>query len=323
MPNSILSLSAKFRRALLLQDEQMIARLVDAYLRLYGRLVDKIDLLMFEYGAMAEPTKAAVAKLARYGDLLEGIESELSKYSAYAQVEIDAAARAAIDLAIKDTTTYLNFYGLSQPAVLPAAAIETLLGFLHPDGALYKRLGQLAGYNTAKVADALLEGIGLGYGPKKVARLIQQYMGGGLTDALRMARTTHLYAYREATRANYIANSDVVQGWIWYAELDGSVCMSCVAMHGSIHPLSEKLDDHYNGRCAMLPYLGDNPVEQSGEAWFGEQSEELQKKMMGGKWDAWHDGKFDFGQLSTISHSDVFGDMRGEISLKDLLSLVE
>ena len=324
MPDTVTGLAAKFRKALLLQDEKMIARLVEAYLRLYERLTDKIDLLMFEIGAMADPSKAAVSRLARYGDLLQSIENELSKYSAYTQVEIETTTRAAIDLAIKDTANYLQFYGLSQPAMLPTAAIETLLGFLSPEGAMYKWLGARSGENTAKVANALLEGIGFGYSPAKVARIIEEYLGGGLTEALRMARTAHMYAYREATRANYIMNSDVVKGWIWFAELDGSVCMSCVAQHGEIFPLSEKLDDHYNGRCSMLPYLGDNPLEQSGEQWFGEQSAEMQKKMMGqGKWDAWKDDKFKFGQLSTTTYNDVFGDMRGETSLKDLLSVVE
>jgi hypothetical protein len=320
MTNTVLDLAAEFRAGLLAQDAEVLERLVGAYLQLYGRLKDKIDIFLLKYELLEEPTKAAVARLAQYGDLLQAIEEELAKYSAYAEVEISGAARAAIELAIRDTTAYLNFYGLERPAMLPTKAIEAMLGFLKPDGPLYARLGELAGAHAAKVGDAILEGVGLGYNPIKVAKSIENYMGGGLTDALRNARTVQLYSYREATRANYMMNSDVVQGWIWWAELDDEVCMACAAEHGEVHGLEENLDGHYNCRCAMLPYLGDNPVEQGGEEWFEGLSEDMQRQMMGEeKFEAWSEGKFDFGDLATTTHSDVFGDMRVERSLQELV----
>jgi hypothetical protein len=98
--------------------------------------------------------------------------------------------------------------------------------------------------------------------------------------------------------------------------------MSCAAQHGTIHDLDEQLDDHYNGRCAALPYIPEfgNPVEQSGEDWFKELSPDQQAAMMGKeKLSAYNDGKFQFGQLSEQRHNDVYGTMRGEASLKSLL----
>ena len=42
--------------------------------------------------------------------------------------------------------------------------------------------------------------------------------------------------------------------------------------------------------------------------------------MMGaGKYDAWKDGKFDFNALSKEHENDVFGLMRSETPLKDLI----
>ena len=319
MADNITNLADKFRKALITADEDTLRRLLEAYQQLYGRLKDKIDLFLLKLETQPEWTRAQITRLARYGDLIQAIERELTGFQSYAQVEISTSARRAIESAILDTSRYMRALGYASPTMLPSATIETMLGFLQPDGVLFKRLGFMAKENAGKVANALLEGIGLGYNPIKVAGIIEQYLGGGLTDALRMARTSHLYAYREATRANYIANGDVVKGWIWWAELDGA-CMSCVSMHGTIHPLDEVLDDHHNGRCAMLPYLGDNAPSATGEDWFRSQDEATQKQIMGdAKYEAWKEGKFEFGQLSSEHTDDVYGLMRGETPLKDLI----
>ena len=317
---TVIELADKFRKALIREDEAAMRRLVEAYQALYGRLGDKIEKFVLKLETQPEWTRAQVTRLAQYGELIKEIERELRGYQEYARVEISTGARKAIDFAVADSARFMRAAGYAKPAMLPTGAIETMLGFLQPEGALYKRLMGLAGENAGKVANSILEGIGLGYNPRKVAGLITKELGGGLTDALRMARTSHLYAYREATRANYIANDDVVKGWIWWAELDGETCMSCVAMHGTIHGLDETLDDHHNGRCAMLPYLGDNAPEATGKDWFERQDEATQKAMMGNeKFEAWKSGKFEFGQLSSTHTDDVYGEMRGETPLKDLI----
>jgi len=320
VPDNIIDLAQRFRDALLKQDAESMGRLVSAYQQLYGRLTSKIEALVTKLETQPEWTRAQVTRLAQYGELVKEIERELRGYQEYARVEISTGARKAIDFAIADTSRFMRAAGYAKPAMLPTAAIETMLGFLQPDGPLFKRLSELAGSNALNVANKILEGIGLGYNPRKVAGLITNDLGRGLTEALRMARTSQLYAYREATRANYIANDDVVKGWIWWAELDGETCMSCVAMHGTIHGLDETLDDHHNGRCAMLPYLGDNAPSATGKDWFERQDEATQKAMMGTtKYEAWKEGKFEFGQLSGTHTDDVYGEMRGETPLKELL----
>jgi hypothetical protein len=197
-----------------------------------------------------------------------------------------------------------------------------LLGFLSPNGTLYERIGKLAETNAQNVAEKILEGVSLGYNPKKIAGIIRDELGGGLTDALRMTRTVQLWSYREATRANYINNSDVIEGWIWYADLPGEPCMACIAEHGSFHTLDETLDDHYNGRCTMIPVVAGMPgiVDQTGEDWFNELPESQQRGLMGdSKYEAWKENKFEFGQLATKHSDDVYGQMTTETALKDLL----
>lgn len=172
-----------------------------------------------------------------------------------------------------------------------------------------------------RLADALTEGIAFGYNPVKVAKTFERIMGGGLTDAMRMTRTSMLYAHREASRAQFIANQDVVDGWTWWSSRDASTCMACLANHGKVFPLSERLNGHYNCRCVAIPHVKIwSEPEQTGEDWFKEQPEAMQKQMMGSQtWDAWQGGAFKFDEFATHRHDDIYGDMLARRPLWDLL----
>jgi hypothetical protein len=143
-------------------------------------------------------------------------------------------------------------------------------------------------------------------------------------------RTAQIKSYQLANHATYLANDNIVKGWVWHAEL-GSACLACTAEHGTVHELSETLDGHHNCRCAPIPQtvtyadLGlDIPetVEptQSGEDWFNEQPAATQRELMGpAKYEAWQDGKFGFGQLSATYDDPVYGQMRREATLGELM----
>jgi hypothetical protein len=73
---------------------------------------------------------------------------------------------------------------------------------------------------------------------------------------LTIARTETLDAYRQANMAFANANSDVVRGWQWFAQLDDRTCIACIALHGENFPLDEPgPDGHQNCRCTRLDVL--------------------------------------------------------------------
>jgi hypothetical protein len=213
---------------------------------------------------------------------------------------------------------------LAMIKMLNPAVVETLLGFLDPKGTLFSYWTTSAGEDVAKrISQTIIDAVGMGKNPRVLAWMIQGDLGGNLTSALRTARTVQLWSYREASRANYVANNDVVTGWMWNTNLDGSACASCVAQHGSVHPLDEPLDDHWCGRCFATPItiLNPNPDRQTGEEWFKEQDEATQKGILGpGKYEALKAGQFEFSQLSRQVQDAAFGTMRVETPLKDLIT---
>lgn len=326
-PLDVLEAARQFRAALLARDAETLGRLALAYSGIARSLQDKIDALLLTIERDA-PTPGQLAKMSRFLSLLDDTEAQLGKFANFAELEMNGAARAAIAQSVQDARRLVILAAGSDPMIvagfnqLSPNAIEALLGFMAPDSALYRRLQFLAPATASIVRDKLIEGVGLGYGPPKLAGLINDALGLGLTDALRMTRTVQLYAYREANRATFVANSDVVEGWYWYAELDTETCASCWAEHGSFHTNDETLDDHHNGRCAMIPAVigRDNPVDQSGEDAFNRLSPEQQQEILGpGKYDAWQAGKFEFSALSSQHADEVYGSMRSEATLADLV----
>jgi hypothetical protein len=326
-PSPLLQAVEAFRAALLRNDAQALAKLIDAYKRAYSRLGGSIDALMLQIGDKPM-TAGQVMRMERYKSLMQQVGEELMGFQAMSINEAERAAQLGIQLG-QNHARQLMAYTVGRPEiaaqfnVLPKGAIETVLGFLQPEGQLYKRLRLIAPHTAELVADAITSGVAMGFNPRKTAAIIQDAFGAGLTDALRQVRTVQLYSYREANRATYMANADVVEGWIWSAHLgDSRTCMSCVAMHGTEHPLTEALNDHYNGRCAMIPMVKgwDNPITETGQEWFEKQPEAKQRAMMGpGKLAAWQEGKFDFSALTTTQTDRVYRDMRVETPLKDLV----
>jgi hypothetical protein len=317
----------QYRDELLANDTKALARLVRAYRNSFDMLSDKLELLMRDLGN-GHHTIGQVHRAERYKSLMAQVAEQLRDLQGLTRQEMDTAAKFGIQIAGDHARGLIAAtLGNENLAIafnkLNPEVVKSLLGFLDPDGPLYKRLSELSTYGAQRISEDLTASIVAGYNPVKIASIFQRLWGMSLTDSMRMTRTVQLYSYREATRANYIANSDVVDGWIWSAELDERTCAECISMHGSFHTNDETLNDHYNGRCAMIPVVKgfDRIIEEgSGEEWFNAQSEATQRDMLGpGKYEAWKDGKFEFGDLSKTVDDPVYGPMRQEATLKELM----
>jgi hypothetical protein len=323
----VLEAAARYRAQLAAKDAQALSRLIDAYRRSYRRMVTGLDALLLSIGDDA-PTRGQLVRMERYRALIGQVAEELRDLQALTKREVEQAAELGIRLGEQHGRELISITatGGTEIAarfhVLPKGTIEQLLGFLEPDGALYRRLSMLAPSAADAVSEALVGGVTIGKNPAVIARSVQSAFGQGLTDALRFVRTVQLWSYREANRASYVANSDVVMGWVWHAELGPRTCASCFANHGRVYPLSQPLNDHHNGRCAAVPLVKgfENPVTQSGEEWFKAQPEAFQRQVLGtGKFDAWQAGRFEFSALSTTHTDAVYGPMRVETPLRELV----
>lgn len=202
---------------------------------------------------------------------------------------------------------------------LPEAAITQLVADLSEGSPLERSISNLgAGLEEAK--KLLVTGLVAGLNP----RVLGEFMGSGLSvdvgKSIRIARTTTLNAYREASRASYNANDDIITGWQWNCSKSVRTCPSCLAMDGKIFPLSEPLGTHPNCRCAMLPVIGGVDYGlQTGKEWLeGLTSKQKQQILGKGAYQLYKDKQVSLGDFVHQSEHEDWGRVRRTKTLREL-----
>jgi SPP1 gp7 family putative phage head morphogenesis protein len=361
----------EFQERLLRNERRAAAQMVRVYADSWKRIKARLAVLQKEYErAQAQGQDVGLAWLYQKQRLTATqalVAKELAHFSAFSQRTISSQQARAIaeSLTFNRDMTILamgaEYDEQSRFAVrsLNTGAIAALVGATQAGSALDTLFRGIRAEGAQAAEDALVQGIVLGYNPRKIAPMIRDALGVQLNRALTISRTETMRAQRVAASESYKANADVMKGWRWQAALTGNTCPVCISMHGSIHPVEEEMESHPNCRCVMIPVtksweeLGAelgvdfSGVEKAGpsfeeiakkyklsaeqkrtyaqrkmtgEAYFRGLSAEEQRKILGpAKWLAWKEGKFEFTQLAKKTYSPVWGAGRGAKSLKELL----
>jgi hypothetical protein len=327
----------RFKAALLRREATRSADLARAYGLIWRGLQGQIRDLI---GAV-EAGERSGDVLARARALSRQVEDEVGHYAAYADQSLLLGMEDAIELGARYArgTVRAGYPVLGDELIrelwnqLPAEAIETILGMTAPGSPLRGRMSDLLGEAVADaVRDSLAESVALGRGPREIQALLRARFGQGLEWSLTSTRTATQWAYREAQRASYAANPRMVKDrYRWTATKDARTCLSCIARDGELVPLDNPLQDHYNGRCQMVPVLAtyrelgiplDEPDREipTARSWFEAQPAAVQRQMMGAAaWEEWRAGKFDLRDYPKASDDPVYGRMFAQRPLRELL----
>lgn len=172
------------------------------------------------------------------------------------------------------------------------------------------------------VRNVAVRGMAAGQNPLATARDVRRAVEDLPAHyANSMLRTLQLTSYRDAAVVHQVANASLLEGVLRIATLDARCCMSCVALHGTLLSVGDRVDDHHQGRCVGVPIVRGRPREvQTGIDWFNAQPEARQRAQMGdAAYDAWRAGRFDLRDYSQPYRDPVFGPMIREASLKGML----
>jgi len=338
----------QFRQQLNSLEMASFRRMSRIYARLMLSVSDEVEKLAAEIADMEEPKRADILKLARMRRILRQVEIQAAGFVSIIENEVVFAQEDGIQLA---TQSALRLIEASLPPDMPDAlkaqviqsftaldsdVIVNVAGLIGDDSPLRTKIESDFGEGVAgQVEQHLLDGIVRGQNPQVIARRLasnlETSMGSGLRWAMSTVRTAQIKSYQLANHATYQANSHIVPAWIWHSALDDRTCLSCISQHGTEHPITERLNDHHNGRCAPLPKaityadLGLNvkerPVETvQGEQWFRQQPTATRRAMMGpAMYEAYKKGEFAFEDLSQPYDDEVYGELLRQASLKDLL----
>ncbi|MFV0387934.1 MAG: minor capsid protein [Pyrinomonadaceae bacterium] len=317
---TIIEIAEKFKKALLARETVTVIEILSAYAEILKSLNPLIDALVSE----VESGKISISKLyqlERYKILEQQIKKEIDLFALKA-AEITTNAQAInASAALEQTAEMLNspFTGFAK------GAVENFVGNTVAGSPLVDVFKNLAPDAIDGVRRVLLEGVSLGYNPRKTASILRREFGINAARAATIARTETLRAYREATRDSFKKQSKLVKGWVWYATLSGKskgrTCAVCWAMHGQIFDNDTPMGTHPNCRCTMLPYRGEQDAIKSGVDKFGELTEDEQRNVLGKRaFEEYKQGKVELSDFVNKNKSDKWGITRSRRPLKDILA---
>jgi SPP1 gp7 family putative phage head morphogenesis protein len=330
-----------FRKEVMQKEKDMMILMTRRWRDAEKAIEPQIRALSVEIESLRLAGKAVtpdrIYRLSRYKALLAQVQSETAKYETWAARNISYNQRTFFELGSASSQAMLR--DVLPPGIninfnrIPVAAVENMIGLSRDGSPLFSVLQKRALYPDAvdRMTTQMINAMALGYNPRKTAEMMKDGLAAGLNKALVIARTEQLRAYREATYQNYNANQDIVKGWVWHSACDDRTCAACWAMHGTVHALDERLDDHVCGRCAMVPvtktwaemgYAGlaePNTDKRSGEEIFGTLDEERQRSILGaGRFDLWQSGDIEFRSMAKFTDDDVWGRSLRVTPIKDL-----
>lgn len=321
--------------------------LIKAWVGAWNDLSVEFDAALTELMLAAKDgrvTGSQAAKNVRLRKALSLAVERLDELAQFAEVTTQAdvirvalaAAQSQIDVALSQLPPSGQVAALPVFTRVSDAAMDFIVA--RATQQIHMGLQPLSGDAVAVMKRNLVRGIAVGDNPRTVARRMlrqaEQGFNGGLTRAMTIARTEMLDAHRAATQAADQANADLTTGWVWGASLDARTCPSCLAQHGSFHPVEEFGPiDHHQGRCDRIPKtktwreLGfdiDEPedVLPDSREWFDELTDDTKQRIMGpARLELLDSGAIRWEDLSTRKTTDGWRDAMHVTPVRDLRRL--
>ncbi len=287
--SNIYQVAFDYRRRLLAHDADAAITLVQAYRQAQARLDGQMDALARQIAAQQAAgetvTRGRLLRMERYRELERQILDEVRRLTAMAEGVISGGQALAVDLGAEAALqTALLSAGVGVVwNRLPTRAFEQLVGALSDGSPLRDLLDELPEATARNVRDRLLQGLALGYNPRKIAALGRNELGLTEQRLLTISRTEIPRAYRAATLETYRANSHLIEGGRWLAAKSFRTCPACLAMDGKVFELEIEPGMHPNCRCTMVPVLigRELPARQTAAEWLAKQEDADQERVLG------------------------------------------
>ena len=242
--------------------------------------------------------------------LLSALQANMDK----AAKESAEAAQTAQQQAANAGTT-LSQHAVAQAASVPTSQVQAATPQDVTDDADDSDTDTSSLPSTTKqnAQKSLMAGVAAGLAGQVLMMGVQTVIQDALTSMLGMGENAAINAMQSSMMLTISQNPDLVNGWVWQCDFDDS-CISCIMMDGSIHDNSETLDSHKNCGCLPVPFSGQVPDLPTGQDWFEQQSDAIQREILGpAKYEAWQSGDAELMDFVTSQGGYIH-----EASLKSL-----
>lgn len=257
---------AELLAGLLDEEEATAAALLRTYAAVYGRLVEAWQQLFDEIERLRDSGRddAAILLLRsqRVALLMVQTAREVDVWAQDAERRVRDEQETATSAAVRHSAEILALvllliapeirYRFTIPS--PASFSQFIGRF--SNGMPLRNLFRTFGPNAASDAlGALVRTVAGGVAKSEGVNLLQVALQVPLRRARTTSRTETISVYRDTTIGVYRANEELVRGWRWNAHLDARTCLACLVLHGTVHPIEERMNEHPNGRCVPSPIM--------------------------------------------------------------------
>lgn len=191
-------------------------------------------------------TLGSVKRLERYRELVNQVAWEGSNYERYAADLIAREQMAYSEIGLSQAQEVLRQAVTGNWNRLNISAVQNMTGLAGDGSPLFAVLKKraLSPEMVGGLTDKLIEAVGLGYNPRKTARMMRDGLTQGLTKALTIARTEQIRAYRQASMDQYAAAG--VKQYERHCALSERTCEACLALDGKLQDTDELFASHPN-----------------------------------------------------------------------------
>src|SRR4030095_15091755 len=194
MPESeVVRLMRIFKREIAQAGSAQQAEMARRWLAVERRLMGHIDALALSMTAIHEAGGTVSANMLmndrRYRELLVQLQAEQAKYTVYAERTITNGQQAMAQAGISQSQAAIAVQVSTSFNRLPVSAVEHMVGLTGAGTPLNSLLVQSWPLSAQGLTQALVDGVALGYNPRKVARNMAQGMTGSLNRMMVLAST--------------------------------------------------------------------------------------------------------------------------------------
>lgn len=315
-PGLIYTQMGSFARRLAEQEAGMMREMTRRWSAIESHLLSRIERLIAEIATLGILTDGEIFRLYRYTEMIQSARDEIAQYERWGATYISSVQTHASELGFEAAVR--SVYGTQYlvPNINRAAVIN-MIGSCADGAPLFALIKNraLAGVAVDKLTQALVNGVALGYNPRKTARLMANGLSAGLTKAMVIARTEQTRAYREATRSGY--KQQGITQYQRMCALSDRTCAACLALDGKIYNTDQIMHNHPLCRCFMIPVVG--KVEQAyAQEWFATIGGVRQKEILGPAHYALYEQGIPLERMVNLTDNLTWGPTVGIKSIHDL-----
>lgn len=310
---SAVDIASEFREELANLNEKAVGDMLAEWRQVETALIADMEAFAARFEPGQSLTPGQVLRMERYQALQAQVTAQLSALEGAAGPLITAGQGQAAGLGALQAATTLDSLGVGLTFnQLSTKATQNIIALARAGKPLAELLQPMYGAASEGIIRELINGVALGYGPRKIARNMAR---DGMTDALNhlllVSRDQYNRAARTAAFQRY-EDSGVVRGYTRRcARQAGRTCIACISLDGTFYPLSEPFAEHPQGRCTPIPAIKGVEVRSrlgSGQSWFEGLDEDAQIATMGrGRWEAWKAGELPWDKMAVKTSHPVWG----------------